>query len=313
MKREKEKPVDEALQSRIIATVTANPQFFIRSEESKEKSAEMEREAEARAAKHWEAKEGDLQTQLDAFMEGLRAKCSGIRPMSREEEREYNWQNRVKPELLALGVREAHLKRIAPDWGSSAQERAFLTVKALCRLTGATVALVGTRGLGKTTIAAELMRERIEARLQYFTGDSREGPAPLEPGRYAKLSELGSMFKPLYADFGSKNPEGLIERFEAWGRLPLLCLDEIHEAEDLKAQMRLLTDLVDRRYARKCDTILISNHSAAQFKSEINPSILSRISEHGAIIECSWASWRGKTQQPDLLDDEPVNSGAHGR
>lgn len=307
--REKQKPVDEQLQGSLMQKIATNPSAFIQSDDATARKEALEREAEVRALKHWESKEGDLKAELDTFLGGLRDRCAGIRPMTPEQEREYNWQNRVKPQLIALGVTDAHCKRIAPQWGCKAQEQAFQTTKARCRMTGAIVALVGNRGLGKTTIAAELMRERIEARLEYFKGDERHGPQPFEPGRYAKLSELGSMFKPLYADFGSKNPESLIERFDAWCRLPLLCLDEIHEAEDLKAQMRLLTDLVDRRYAKRFDTILISNHSASQFKSEINPSILSRISEHGAIIQCEWPSWRTQTE----LLDAPNGRGQHGR
>lgn len=255
--------------------------------------------AEERAARWAEQKEAGLSGQLDTLLGGLRERCAGLRPMTPEQEAEYNWRERVRPALRAIGVECAHIKRIAPNWGCKAQEQAFHTVKATCRMTGAIVALVGIRGVGKTSIAAELMRERIEARLEYFKEDQRDSPEPFGPGRYAKLSELGVMFKPLYADFGSRNPEELIERFDAWCRLPLLCLDEIHEAEDLKAQMRLLTDLVDRRYAKKVDTILISNHSADQFKSEINPSILSRLSEHGAIIQCEWPSWRANRSELD--------------
>ena len=77
--------------------------------------------------------------------------------------------------------------------------------------------------------------------------------------------------------------------------LELLIIDEIHEvSEDSKHKDRILTDLLDTRYAAKRDTILISNQSAEEFARTTNPSILSRLNEHGGIISCDWQSFRDK-------------------
>jgi hypothetical protein len=42
------------------------------------------------------------------------------------------------------------------------------------------------------------------------------------------------------------------------------------------------------------DTVLISNHDPEAFRNQMNASILSRISEGGAIIPCLWQSFRSQ-------------------
>lgn len=244
-------------------------------------------------ARHRERKEISVAEACEAMLERLRARFN-IQPRTVEEIEAHDWKTTVVPHLTAIGIPDRHCRRIAPQWSNTAQERAFGEVVGLCNSSGVVVALIGCRGAGKTTIAAQIMRTRFEARREYFRlpPESREMCPPPDAGRYVKLGELGSMFKPLYADFGCLNRDELAERLKAWIDLELLVIDEIHESEDLKTHARLLVDLVDHRYARRNDTILISNHDGAEFRRLINPSILSRIGEHGKIIECRWPSWR---------------------
>lgn len=237
-------------------------------------------------------KDAEMQVHLESIM--LRM-AKNFRPVAQSEVDDWEWKNCVVSGLRALGWDERHCRRIAPDWNCPQQSKAFHAMDSKLIGTGAIVALVGERGVGKTTLAAEHSRLRLEARRAYFQLPAMERPhphPPREPGRYEKLGRLSNIFKPLYADFGSINTEELSKQLDAWCKCELVVLDELHETEDLKTNMRFLVDFVDRRYANKKDTILISNHSAEEFSVNTNSSIISRISHHGGIIRCNWESHR---------------------
>lgn len=219
----------------------------------------------------------------------------GVNPLPRSELRRYHWDATVKPNLAAKGLPERFHYRVT-QWTEPRQERAFNRVKELCRGTGAVVALCGTRGVGKTTIAAQVMRERMEENVEFnylFTDAERAAVAfPQDPGRYEKLTRLGAMFKPLFAGFGSTNAEQLATIYQCWVRAPFIIIDEVHDAEGIAPAMAMLVDLVDRRYSARNDTVLITNRSAEEFRTQFNASIISRIAEHGTIIGCDWGSFR---------------------
>lgn len=249
-------------------------------------------EAIERARKWEESKEGEMGVILDAMLMRMTA---NFKPVSKEDISDWEWQNCIVRDLLALGWDRRHCKRIAPHWNCEKQDRAFKTLDNKCKGVGAIVALVGDRGIGKTTLVAEHSRLRVEARRSFFSLPVEERPAnlpPPNPGHYEKLGRLASIFKPLYADFGSLNTDQLTGQLQRWAKLDLVIIDELHETEDLKTNMRFLVDFVDRRYANNKDTILISNHSAEEFNDQVNPSIISRIGHHGGIIRCNWESHR---------------------
>lgn len=220
--------------------------------------------------------------------------AKGVRPMSLDEERAFRWRKYIAPRMAYIGLDERHRKEIT-DWQCPQQEEKFLRVRELCCGTGAIVALCGPRGTGKTTIAAQLMRERVVANHYWdHFPERREGRPPADPGRYAKLLRLGGEFKLLFAGFGGINQDAVQERYNSWTRLELVVIDELHDAEANAPAMALLVDLCDRRYAARLDTILISNRSAEEFAEAVNPSIESRISENGRILKCDWPSWRAR-------------------
>jgi hypothetical protein len=216
-------------------------------------------------------------------------------PVSQEEIDRWDWEHVVVPDLRKLGWDRRHIRRIAPDWNCPKQERMFAMMGEKLKRNGAIVALVGKRGIGKTTLAAEHSRTRYEAHRAYFSVPPSERATPHpppRPGRYEKLGRIAGLFKPLYADFGSLNTEELSRQLDAWCDCELVVIDELHESEDLKTSYRFLVDFVDRRYANHRDTVLISNHSPDEFRNEINSSIISRLSQHGAILHCEWESHR---------------------
>lgn len=218
---------------------------------------------------------------------------SHIVPLPPEQWRTYRFNTMIAPRLAAAGFRPRYRAELT-DWNCPQQEAAFRFCQGRFRRVGSIIALVGARGTGKTTVAAQLCRERIDEWLAYYERDPAERPS-LEPagmGEYAKLTDLIARFKPLYADFGSLSTERLMASRESLCRESLLCIDELHECEDQRLKGRVLTDLLDRRYSNRCDTLLISNETEPAFRESIGDSALSRITEHGEIVSCLWPSHR---------------------
>ena len=203
-----------------------------------------------------------------------------------EEMDRWEWKNEIIPRLRASGIDERYHSDKTGEWRCEPQERVFKLCLRLCAGKGAIVALTGARGTGKTTIASQMILDR--ARNTELPPWDRQPP-------YRKLSDIVTRYKPLYADFGSVNTDDLCAARDWYCRsLSLAIIDEIHECKDTKYGERILTDILDRRYAARKDTILISNEKTSDFEANHSDSIQSRISEHGRIIECNWQSWRAK-------------------
>lgn len=256
-----------------------------------EKAELFRQEAQKREAEEVNALRID-EAKIGQVMDVLTNAFRNSRPRTPAELAEYRWRESTAPSLAARGLPERLLRRITV-WNQEKQESVFVRTKAKLLGVGAIVALCGARGLGKSTIAAQIMRERMEARQDYALADlATRGAEPPDPGRYEKLVVLGNLFKPMFAGFGSIHSDTLTKNYGAWCRVELLTLDEMHDAEGIAPAMTMLVDLIDRRYSANLDTILISNRPALEFRDQTNPSIISRLGEHGAIISCDWPSWR---------------------
>lgn len=187
-----------------------------------------------------------------------------------------------------------HCDRTSPETGLECvgKQKAMLDkVRGLLRGRGAIIALIGPRGLGKTTIASQLAID--EAWRNYRSTIRESGPPHHRHVIYRKAAKLISRYKSLFADFGSTETEALLESLDYLCRhQELLVIDELHDCDDQKMKLRVLTDLIDRRYSCQRDTVLIANQTAQDFAASVGDSILSRLNEHGAILECFWKSWR---------------------
>lgn len=230
------------------------------------------------------------------LVEAVSEILSKMKPISAEKRREAQFKFDIDHRMKALGF-EDRFRIDIQDFQNKQQEAIFKRCDELLRGSGAIVALVGIRGTGKTTIAAQLAAHRIRNWLDFYATQPEERFEDTIPGipRYRKATALISEFKSLYADFGSINSEELTEKRDYQCReWPILVIDEWHEAEDQKIKDRLLTDIIDRRYAALNDTLIISNQDADDFKATASSSTLSRLGEHGCIISCKWDSWRAK-------------------
>ena len=140
---------------------------------------------------------------------------------------------------------------------------------------GYIVVLLGDRGTGKTRMAVELIRHRI-------------GTADDHKGLYADAIDVFMSIRDCYGD-SSRTEQAAVERFV---RPAVLVVDEAHERGGSEWEGRILTAIVNKRYAQHRDTILIANTTREVFAAAIGPSIMSRLTETGGVITCDWPSYR---------------------
>lgn len=141
--------------------------------------------------------------------------------------------------------------------------------------TGAIIALLGTRGTGKTQMAVCL------AQYACFQGLS---------AMYAKAIDVFIRLRESYRD--DKSESGVIMEF---CKPSLLVIDAMENRGETDFEDRLLNHIIDRRYDNMVDTILITNQVQDVFQAMIGPSIVDRICENGGYIECTWGSFRGQS------------------
>jgi len=218
--------------------------------------------------------------------------------VTEEQERAWILKNKIIPRLAAGGYDSRFAVEIR-DWNKEPRQGKLLAyLMTLLTGNGAVIALVGPRGTGKTTLTAQIAVSLAWA-WEKFHGsiaklESRERPPILGLAEYRKLVSITEILKPLYSDHGTIAAEKLIGERERLCGCGLLVIDEKHEVNDLSVANRILTDLIDRRYARRRDTIIISNESADEFRRSTNDSVISRITEHGETLECKWPSMRAR-------------------
>jgi len=219
-----------------------------------------------------------------------------------DDSREIEWrrENCIKPKVEFGGYEARFLTEIL-DWNKEPrQERVFRHILSMLKGEGAIIALVGHRGTGKTTITAQIAFRLAWWWDEYHSSmdrpENRKRPQILGLAEYRKLVSLTEILKPLYSDHGTTATERLTLERERLCACGLLVIDEKHDMNALAVANRVLTDIIDRRYAKKKDTIIISNESAEEFNAQTNHSILSRITEHGETVECKWQSMR--TRKP---------------
>ena len=74
----------------------------------------------------------------------------------------------------------------------------------------------------------------------------------------------------------------------------LLVIDAIENRSDSAFENMLLNHLIDIRYDRCLDTVLIGNLNEQEFAANMGISIVDRIHECGVKILCNWKSFRRK-------------------
>jgi DNA replication protein DnaC len=162
-----------------------------------------------------------------------------------------------------------------PPWGECARK--------LTRLVdaGAMVALLGTRGPGKTHMACAMIAEAC--RRSEWASD---GPAP------ALYTKAMAIFLELRACCRSGAAASELDVLKRYRKLQLLVIDEIQERGETPFEDRILTYLLDERYAARKPTIMVGNLTPNQFAQAMGPSVADRLRETGCVLHCEWDSFR---------------------
>ena len=142
---------------------------------------------------------------------------------------------------------------------------------------GGLVVLLGAFGTGKTQLAAWLA---------YGVCVSMG-----KPSRYYRLADLlAEARKEAYTDGGSD-----AEVVKRLSRLGLLVLDELHYRRWTADESLWLSRILDHRYAEKVPTVLVANQTPDEFRKSMDPAIIDRMREGGAVVEMTGSSRRGMT------------------
>lgn len=137
--------------------------------------------------------------------------------------------------------------------------------------------LSGGRGRGKTQMATNL--------LQAASGDRRGV-------RYTTEQHLYDCIKRSFnAGYGEHTQHDIIKMY---GSVGLLVIDEIQQRSSNEWRDQIKEELIDTRYGKQLDTLLLTNLKPDAAIEALGSSIASRMQECGGIIECGWASFRGQ-------------------
>lgn len=149
--------------------------------------------------------------------------------------------------------------------------KAYEAAKERVLLNGIVV-LYGKRGGGKTRMAAELA---------VMTGSSRYRTAM-------------RFFLEVRATFRKDSEKSEMDVIDDLAKADLLILDEIQERGETGFEDRLLTHIIDARYAAMKPTILIANLAKSDLAESLGKSIVDRARENGKSIEFTWPSYRAQ-------------------
>lgn len=140
--------------------------------------------------------------------------------------------------------------------------------------TGFLVALVGTRGNGKTQIGTELIR------------------AVTYTLRKALFTTAVQFFVEIKSAYRKESAVSEQEAIRKLSKPALLVIDEFGKRGESEWENTMLFEVINNRYNAVLDTVLIDNRTKAEFIATIGPSLASRMSETGGIVECNWPSFR---------------------
>lgn len=156
----------------------------------------------------------------------------------------------------------------ANDW-VKLYEKALAEVKD-----GGLLAITGSRGTGKTRLAAEVARAFSRKNSQYETA----------MGLFLKIRD----------SYNNKKAASELEIVTDLSKCELLVIDEIQERGNTEWEDRLLNHIIDKRYGNMKPTILIANLTKNELAAALGSSIVSRMNETGGMIEMTGKSHRTK-------------------
>ena len=144
---------------------------------------------------------------------------------------------------------------------------------------GGMLALVGSRGVGKTQLLAGATLAMIER------------------DRSARMIDLQALLADERARMaGARDSES--DWLDDFGGVDLLCIDEIGRVKLTERAGELLAQLLDVRYREYRHTLLAGNTDKSGLTAVLGDSPTSRMFETGGVIACEWPSFRTPRQRP---------------
>lgn len=149
------------------------------------------------------------------------------------------------------------------------------------------VAFLGDRGTGKTRMAAEIARAGAWPKDDGFWDGHRT---------VFRQTALYTRAMDVFLDLRDANKKGSeISEKDVLARLAevgLLVIDEFQERGETDWENRVITNLLDKRYASERPTILIANLDRAGLSAALSPSVKDRMHENGKSFTFGWQSYR---------------------
>lgn len=149
----------------------------------------------------------------------------------------------------------------------------FATNFAKAKGLGSNLVFRGGVGTGKTTLACATLRAVHAA------------------GYSARYTTLAQFFRRMKESFGGDGPAASAIQAQ-FARVDLLVLDEVGVQYGSKAELVMLTELIDERYAAKRPTIVVSNLGAAALIDMVGERAADRLAEQGVDLLFDWPSFR---------------------
>jgi DNA replication protein DnaC len=145
---------------------------------------------------------------------------------------------------------------------------------------GGCLVLTGITGTGKTMLACAIGNS-IMAEFQATVA-------------YGIICDLLREVKATYRSDSRKTEKQALAELEAPDLLIIdeVCLDD----SSTGFEMRMLFEIVNRRYNANRPTIMISNHSVDDLKVLLGPRIMERLEENGVVLALDWPSHRCRGQ-----------------
>ena len=160
-----------------------------------------------------------------------------------------------------------------PDQEWPKQDKIIDVGRRLIR--GATCALIGDRGTGKTQIACWLANALAK---HGYIGCTF----------YFTATDLFGLMKSWYALPCHEKSHNDRQIFD----VPLLVIDEMQERVESEHEDKMLTHVIDKRYGALLPTLMIANIRKDEMQGKLGASVVSRLSEGGTALICDWPSFR---------------------
>lgn len=158
-------------------------------------------------------------------------------------------------------------QRTGKWWDTFARIRAELG-------SGMLFGLVGTFGCGKTVMAGMLLRAACDCGMKQPT-----------------YTTAPAMFRRLHAARENGGEDAVIADYR---RKSMLVIDEAHERANTDYEDRRLSEIINLRYGRSLDTLLVTNMQPDQFARQIGGAVIDRMRQCGGIVACNWPSFRSR-------------------